>query len=89
MPKPTHLDAIRESGHFRYAREAVFHDRAEVDAGRIFGLARSLGLVPELLALGVTEDELGLTQLAEITERVVGEERIPWVLGYRVRLGVK
>ena len=89
MPKPEHLDAIRDSGHFVYAREAVLHDAAEVDAEGILGLARSLGLVPELLALGVTEDELGLTPLAEITERVVGERRVPWVLGYRVRLGVK
>jgi ubiquinone/menaquinone biosynthesis C-methylase UbiE len=89
MPKPEHLEAIRQSGHFTYAREAVFHDSAEVVAGRILGLARSLGLVPELIALGVTEDELGLTRLAETTERVVGSARIPWVLGYRVRLGVK
>jgi ubiquinone/menaquinone biosynthesis C-methylase UbiE len=89
MPKPGHLDAIRESGHFWYAREAIFHDTAEVDADRILGLARSLGLVSELIALGVTEEELGLTRLAEITKRVVGDERVPWVLGYRVRLGVK
>jgi SAM-dependent methyltransferase len=89
MPKPTHLDAIRESGHFRYAREAVFHDAADVDADRIIGLTRSLGLVPELLALGVTEGELGLTALEETTRRVVGRRRVRWVLGYRVRLGVK
>jgi SAM-dependent methyltransferase len=89
MPKPGHLDAIRESGHFVYARETVFHDAAEVDGDRILGLARSLGLVPELLALGVSEEELGLTRLAETTERVVGDERVPWILGYRARLGVK
>jgi ubiquinone/menaquinone biosynthesis C-methylase UbiE len=89
MSKPEHLDAIRGSGHFTYAREAVFHDEAEVEADRIAGLARSLGLVPELIALGVTEEELGLTRLVETTRRIVGEGRVPWVLGYRVRLGVK
>jgi SAM-dependent methyltransferase len=89
VPKPEHLGAIRDSRHFSYAREAVFHDEAEVDADRILGLARSLGLVPELLALGVTEEELGLTRLAETIERVVGAGRVPWILGYRVRLGVK
>lgn len=88
-PKASHLDAIRESGHFAYAREAVFHDLAEVGAREILGFARSLGLVPELVALGVTEDELGLTALADVTERVLGERRVPWVLGYRVRVGVK
>lgn len=89
MPKPTHLDAIRESGHFRYAREAVFHDSAEVTADEIIGLARSLGLVSELIARGVTGEQLGLTQLSEVAERIVGDGRLPWILGYRVRLGVK
>jgi ubiquinone/menaquinone biosynthesis C-methylase UbiE len=88
-PKATHLDAIRESRHFRYTREAVFHDSAEVDAERILGLARSLGLVPELRALGATDEQLGLTRLDEVTHRVVGDRRVSWVLGYRVRLGVK
>jgi SAM-dependent methyltransferase len=89
VPKQGHLDAIRDSGHFAYAREAVFHDAAEVDAERIIGLARSLGLVPELLALGVSEEELGLTALEETARRVLGDRRVDWVLGYRVRLGVK
>jgi ubiquinone/menaquinone biosynthesis C-methylase UbiE len=88
-PKATHLDAIKESGHFSYAREAVFHDSAEVDAERILGLARSLGLVPELRALGATDEELGLTQLDEVVQRAVGDGQVVWVLGYRVRLGVK
>jgi ubiquinone/menaquinone biosynthesis C-methylase UbiE len=88
-PKPEHLDRIRESGHFRYAREAVFHDAAEVGVEEILGLARSLGLVPELRALGVTDEELGLTRLEETAQRVLGVGRVRWVIGYRVRLGVK
>ena len=88
-PKASHLDAIQESGHFRFTREAVFHDAADVDAERIIGLARSLGLVPELLALGASEEELGLTALEEVTRRVLGDGSVRWVLGYRVRLGVK
>jgi SAM-dependent methyltransferase len=89
MPKPSHLDAIRESGRFSYAREVVLHDAAVVDAAGLLGLARSLGLVQELIALGVTEEELGLTRLAEVTRRVLGERRVEWILGYRVRLGVR
>jgi hypothetical protein len=30
-----------------------------------------------------------LTALEETTRRVLGRRRVPWVLGYRVRLGVK
>jgi SAM-dependent methyltransferase len=88
-PKQSHLDAIEGSGHFRYAREAVFHDAAEVGADEILGFARSLGLVPELLALGVSEDELGITRLAETTHRVLVGRPVRCLLGYRVRLGVK
>lgn len=87
--KSSHLDAIQESGLFAFAREAVFHDTAEVDAERILGFARSLGLVPELVALGASEEELGLTQFEETVRAAIGDERVRWVLGYRVRLGVK
>lgn len=88
-PKQTHLDAIKETGLFLYAREAVFEATADVDADGILGLVRSLGLVPELRALGVSEEDLSLTRLEEVVRSVVGDERLPWVLGYRVRLGVK
>jgi ubiquinone/menaquinone biosynthesis C-methylase UbiE len=88
-PKASHLERIQESGHFRHAREAVFHDEAEVGADDVIGFAHSLGLVPELRALGATEEELGLTRLAEVTRQVLGTGRISWTIGYRVRLGVK
>ena len=88
-PKVGHLDAIRESGHFAYTREVVLHDQAEVGADEMLGFARSLGLVPELVALGVTEEELGLVRLEETVRRVVGTGRRRWLLGYRVRVGVR
>jgi SAM-dependent methyltransferase len=87
--KATHLDAIRDSGLFLFSREFVVHDELETDADELIGFARSLGLVPELLALGVSADELGLTMLEETTRRVLGEQRARAVLGYRVRLGVR
>ncbi|HEY7707312.1 MAG TPA: class I SAM-dependent methyltransferase [Gaiellaceae bacterium] len=88
-PKTGHLEAIRESGHFRFAREFVVHDELAADADEIVGFARSLGLVPELIALGVSEADLGLTALEETTRRVVGDRRVPLVFGYRARLGVR
>ncbi|MGH3101858.1 MAG: hypothetical protein ACRDPU_12790, partial [Thermoleophilia bacterium] len=42
-----------------------------------------------LAALGVSEDELGLTALDETVGRVIGNRRVPSLWGYRVRLGVK
>ena len=88
-PKTAHLDAIHESGLFAYTREFVVHDELEAGAEEIVGFARSLGLVPELLALGASEDDLGLTALDETVRRVIGNRRVPTVRGYRVRLGVK
>jgi ubiquinone/menaquinone biosynthesis C-methylase UbiE len=86
--KSGHLDAIRESGLFAYTREFVVHDELEAEAAEIVGFARSLGLVPELLALGVSEDDLGLSALDETVRRVIGNRRVPTVRGYRARLGV-
>lgn len=87
--KVEHLAAIRESGHFGFARELVLHDEADAGADDVLGLARSLGLVPELRALGVTDEDLGLTRLEETARRVLGRRRLPWLIGYRVRLGVR
>jgi SAM-dependent methyltransferase len=88
-PKSGHLEVIRASGLFAHTREFVVHDELEVGAADIVGFARSLGLVPELLALGVPEDDLGLTALDETVRRVIGDRRVPSLWGYRVRLGVK
>lgn len=88
-PKEEHLDVIRASGLFTFTRELVLHVEAQVGADELVGYVRSLGLVPELIALGVTEEQLGLTRLEETTRRVLGAGRAPTLIGYRVRLGVK
>jgi SAM-dependent methyltransferase len=88
-PKLGHLDRIRDCGHFRHARELVLHDELEGGAEELLGFAHSLGLVPELRALGATDEELGLAALEETVRRVLGDRRVPIVFGYRVRLGVK
>jgi SAM-dependent methyltransferase len=88
-PKREHLDRIRDSGRFRFAREFVLHDEAVVGIDDVVGLARSLGLVPELRALGVTDEDLGLARLEETARRVLAGRRMRWLIGYRVRLGVK
>jgi SAM-dependent methyltransferase len=87
--KSGHLTRIKDCGHFRFAREVVLHGLEEGGAARIEGLARSLGGVSVLLAAGVGEDDLGLTGLRETARRVLGDAVLPWVIGYRIRLGVK
>jgi SAM-dependent methyltransferase len=88
-PKHEHLEVIRKSGLFALARELVLHEERETGADELIGFVRSLGLVPELIALGATEDQLGLTRFDETTRRVMGAGRMRTLVGYRVRLGVK
>jgi SAM-dependent methyltransferase len=87
--KDGHLERIRESGHFRYAREAVLHSRERGSAKRIVGMALSLGPLSVMLSDGMSEEEVGLAALREAADRALGEREVEMFLGYRVRLGVR
>jgi len=87
--KEGHLERIKASGLFRYAREIVFHSRDRADADRIVGMALSLGPLTVLLRDGRSEDEVGLTALRDAAERSLGDREAQIFLGYRIRLGVK
>jgi SAM-dependent methyltransferase len=87
--KDMHLERIRESGHFRYAREILLHSRERGSADRIVGMALSLGPMTVMLKEGVSEEELGLAALRETAARALGEREVELFLGYRIRIGVK
>jgi ubiquinone/menaquinone biosynthesis C-methylase UbiE len=87
--KDEHLDRIRESGHFRYAREVLLHSRERGSADRIVGMALSLGPMTVMLTEGVSEKEIGLAALREAVARTLGDREVEMFLGYRVRLGVR
>jgi SAM-dependent methyltransferase len=88
-PKDGHLDQIRASGGFRYAREIVAHGWWETDAERMIGLADSIGGPREIF--GDQAPLVGETfeLLRETATRVLGGRRWPAVLCYRIRVGVK
>jgi SAM-dependent methyltransferase len=87
--KEGHLERIKASGHFRYAREIVFHSRDRADADRIVGMALSLGPLTVLLKDGKSEEELGLAALREAAQRTLGDHEAEIFLGYRIRFGVR
>jgi len=87
--KDEHLDRIRESGHFSYAREVVLHSRDRGSAERIVGMALSLGPLTVLLQEGVTEEEIGLARLREAADEALGDREVEIFLCYRARLGVR
>jgi SAM-dependent methyltransferase len=87
--KEGHLERIRQSGRFRYAREVVLHHVEEGGAERLVGLALSQGEIQTLLKHGVSEDQIGITALREAARRTLGDAVVPWYWSYRVRMGVK
>jgi hypothetical protein len=88
FPKDQHLERIRESGHFRYARELVLHSRERGSAERIVGMALSLGPLTVLLQEGMSEEEVGLAALRDVSQRALGDREVEIFLCYRARIGV-
>jgi SAM-dependent methyltransferase len=82
-PKDGHLDQIRASGRFRYARELVAHGWRATDAEGVVGLAESIGWArtPEVAD--------AFEQLRETANRVLGDDTWPQLLCYRIRIGIK
>jgi ubiquinone/menaquinone biosynthesis C-methylase UbiE len=89
LRKERHLETLDASGLFRYTREALVHSRERGNADRIVGMILSLGTLSVALKRGVSEEELGITQLRETARRVLGDREVSWFMCYRVRLGVK
>jgi SAM-dependent methyltransferase len=87
--KSEHLERIEASGHFRFVREVVLHSRERGGAQRIVGMALSLGPLAVLIGEGMSEEELGLARLRETAAHAFGDREVEFLLGYRVRLGVK
>jgi hypothetical protein len=86
--KSEHLARMKASGHFRYTKEIVLHNQELGNADRLIGMVLSQGGVMTALKSGLTEDELGLTELRAVTKRVLGDEQRPWYFSYRLRVGV-
>jgi hypothetical protein len=84
-----HLERIRDSGLFRFAREIVLHSCERGSAERIVGMALSLGPLVVMLNEGVSEEEVGLAGLREAAENALGGRDVELFLCYRVRLGVR
>jgi SAM-dependent methyltransferase len=88
-PKEHHLDQIRASGCFQFAREVVCHDWDEVDAAGVVGLAESVGGPRDLFSGAAPEVDLTFQRLKEVTYEALGDATWPMVVCYRLRLGVK
>jgi SAM-dependent methyltransferase len=86
--KPGHLERMRESGQFRFCRELLFHSIEDGNADRVVGFAYSLGL-PAAVDDPELERELRVAELEEVARRVLGDRTVPFLFGYRARVGVR
>lgn len=85
-PKDKQLDAMRESGHFRFVREVVLHHIEEGDATRFVEMMQSNAFSGQFQ---FTEQETGFDRLRSVALQSLGSGSIPWYIGYRVRVGVR
>jgi SAM-dependent methyltransferase len=88
-PKHDHLARMRASGRFRFCREVLLHSVEQGDAERVVGFARSIGLPVADMDDEELERELRIGELEKIARRVLGNRVVPFLFGYRVRIGVR
>ena len=87
--KERHLDRMRESAHFRFARELFLHHIEQGDAARFLEMVLTNAYGHQFKLKTITEQEIGFDRLTQAAFRYIGSEPIPWYFSYRVRIGVK
>jgi SAM-dependent methyltransferase len=87
--KRDHLARMEASGCFRFCTEVLVHSIEDGDAARVVGFARSLGLPVADETDATLEEELRIGELAAVAHDVLAERTVPFVFGYRVRIGVR
>ena len=88
-PRLDHLVDVPPLGSGVWIREplAIVLDQLRALRLRVVGFARSLGL-PAVAPNDELERELRVDELADSARRILGDRTVPFVFGYRVRLGV-
>jgi len=87
--KDGHLSRIKESGLFSFTKEIYCHAIEEGGTDRLIGLIKSQSPVAELLKRGLSEAEIGLSDLRKSAAAILSGNSLPWFWSYRIRLAVK
>lgn len=86
--KSDHLERMQVSDRFRFTREFMLHSVDEGSAGRLVGLALSLGSVQTLRKTGVSDEAIGLDQLRSDLAALGEDKPERWYWTSRVRVGI-
>ena len=79
---------MQVSDRFRFTREFMLHSVDEGSAGRLVGLALSLGSVQTLRKTGVSDEAIGLDQLRSDLAALGEDKPERWYWPSRVRVGI-
>jgi len=88
-PKNRHLENIRQSGYFKYAREIVFANTENCDADRYYRFALSQGGTQIILKKNPALVEKEIAAFRAAADKFFGDKTISIDFCYRLRLGVK
>ncbi|SIT08273.1 class I SAM-dependent methyltransferase [Alicyclobacillus vulcanalis] len=88
-PKEKHLEHIRASRCFSFAKEVVFHVEKRLTPEAFIGIALSQGQVQTALQRRLPGIEEALCAFESRIQRAFGGEEKPVWFSYRLRLGVK
>lgn len=87
--KNKHLQNIKNSGYFRYARELVFANTESCGAGRLIGIAMSQGSLQGVLKKNSRMIEEDLKMFNDTIHALFGDKEFEADFGYRMRIGIK
>jgi len=87
--KNQHLARMQASHCFRFTKQIAIHHTDLGNAERFVGIALSQGSVQTLIKAGYSEAEIGIAQLRQVADTVLGSQQNPWYWTSRVRIGVK
>jgi ubiquinone/menaquinone biosynthesis C-methylase UbiE len=78
--KSEHLERMAASGVFSQTRELVLHGESTGGVDRVLGTLRSIGRA---------EIDSDLGHIRAVAERVLGDRIVPWLVSYRLRVGIR
>ncbi|MGE5495777.1 MAG: class I SAM-dependent methyltransferase [Burkholderiales bacterium] len=87
--KNRHLENIKSSGYFRFAREIVFSNKESCDAERFINLALSQGGLQSILKAKPELITPQIDKFKSLARAALGERTFKIDFGYRMRIGVK
>jgi len=88
-PKHTHLNRMRDSGHFRFTRELFLHHIEQGDAARFLEMILTNAYSHQFKLKTITEQEIGFDRLTRTAFQALGSTPTPWYFSYGVRISIK